>query len=140
MTSTDGSPTLPTLDRAWDALAIESLTESSLLMKKSISSQLTTIPGGIPCHLHGGIKGFDKVLWKGEPFETKNARGVKFTYVSADGEEGYPGKLTVETTYTLNDKDELSWETQATTDAPYDFEYRAPFLLEPQWRLFDLDQ
>ena len=75
-------------------------------------------PGGIPCHLHGGIKGFDKVLWKGEPFEKDYSRGVKFTYVSPDGEEGYPGKLTVETTYTLNDKDELIWETQATTDAP----------------------
>ena len=75
-------------------------------------------PGGIPCHLHGGIKGFDKVLWKGKPFEKEGARGVKFSYVSADGEEGYPGKLTVETTYTLNNKDELIWETQATTDAP----------------------
>jgi aldose 1-epimerase len=75
-------------------------------------------PGGIPCHLHGGLKGFDKVLWKGEGFEKNGVRGVKFSYVSADGEEGYPGKLTVETTYTLNDEDELIWETRATTDAP----------------------
>jgi aldose 1-epimerase len=74
-------------------------------------------PGGIPCHLHGGLKGFDKVLWKGEPFEKEGSRGVKFSYLSANGEEGYPGTLTVETTYTLNDQDELIWETQATTDA-----------------------
>lgn len=75
-------------------------------------------PGGVPCHLHGGLKGFDKVLWKGEPFENKDSRGVKLTYISADGEEGYPGNLTVETTYTLNNQNELIWQTTATTDAP----------------------
>ena len=75
-------------------------------------------PGGIPCHLHGGTKGFDKVLWKGEMFDRKRSRGVTLRYVSADGEEGYPGELTVEVTYTLNDDDELIWEAKATTDAP----------------------
>ena len=75
-------------------------------------------PGGIPCALHGGIKGFDKVLWKGEGFEEEGARGVKLTYVSADGEEGYPGELSVEVTYTLTDDNELIWEAAATTDAP----------------------
>jgi aldose 1-epimerase len=72
-------------------------------------------PGGIPCHLHGGIKGFDKVLWSGKPTDSN---GVEFTYVSQDGEEGYPGNLTVKVTYSLNDDDELKWEAQATTDAP----------------------
>jgi len=72
-------------------------------------------PGGIPCHLHGGLKGFDKVLWSGKPV---GDNGVEFTYVSKDGEEGYPGNLTVKTTYTLNDDNELKWETSATTDAP----------------------
>ena len=71
-------------------------------------------PGGIPCALHGGLKGFDKVLWKGKA--TK--RGVKFTYTSADGEEGYPGALSVEVTYALTDDDKLIWEAKATTDAP----------------------
>lgn len=71
-------------------------------------------PGGIPCHLHGGLKGFDKVLWSGKPVEG----GVEFTYVSKDGEEGYPGNLTVKVTYTLNDANELKWEASATTDAP----------------------
>ena len=75
-------------------------------------------PGGIPCHLHGGIKGFDKVLWSGESFEEEGARGVKLTYRSADGEEGYPGNLIVEVKYTLTDANELVWEARATTDAP----------------------
>ncbi|MEM9282607.1 MAG: aldose epimerase family protein [Verrucomicrobiota bacterium] len=75
-------------------------------------------PGGIPCHLHGGLKGFDKVLWKGEAFEEEGSRGVSLSYVSADGEEGYPGELTVKVTYTLTDANELAWEAEATTDAP----------------------
>ena len=75
-------------------------------------------PGGIPCHLHGGLKGFDKVLWKGEAFENDGASGVTFTYLSKDGEEGYPGNLSVEVTYTLNDDNQLIWDAKATTDAP----------------------
>ena len=71
-------------------------------------------PGGIPCQLHGGTKGFDKVLWKGE------VRGdsVVFRYRSLDGEEGYPGNLDITITYTLTDENELIWEATATTDAP----------------------
>lgn len=72
-------------------------------------------PGGIPCHLHGGLTGFDKVLWKGAPTADN---GVEFTYLSKDGEEGYPGNLTVKVTYSLNDDDELKWEATAITDAP----------------------
>ena len=73
-------------------------------------------PGGIPCHLHGGEVGFNRVLWTGETDETNNA--VVFTYVSKDGEEGYPGTLTTKVTYTLTDDNELKWEAEATTDAP----------------------
>jgi aldose 1-epimerase len=72
-------------------------------------------PGDIPCHLHGGLKGFDKVLWSGRPVGDNS---VEFTYLSKDGEEGYPGNLTVKVTYTLTDADELKWEASATTDAP----------------------
>lgn len=72
-------------------------------------------PGGIPCHLHGGEKGFDKVLWSGKPGE---GNSVELTYVSKDGEEGYPGTLTTTVTYTLTDDNELIWEATATTDAP----------------------
>lgn len=75
-------------------------------------------PNNIPCHLHGGVKGFDKVVWKGEPVEKNGARGVKLTYVSKDGEEGYPGTLTATVTYWLTDSQELIWECEATTDAP----------------------
>jgi aldose 1-epimerase len=75
-------------------------------------------PGGIPCHLHGGIKGFDKVLWKGAPVRKAGARGVALTYTSKDGEEGYPGTLQVKVTYWLTDANELVWEAEATTDKP----------------------
>lgn len=72
-------------------------------------------PGGIPCHLHGGLKGFDQVLWSGTPTD---GNGVEFTYFSKDGEEGYPGNLTVKVAYTLTDDDELVWRATATTDTP----------------------
>jgi len=75
-------------------------------------------PGGIPCHLHGGLKGFDKVLWTGAPVRKAGARGVALTYTSKDGEEGYPGTLQVKITYWLTDANELVWEAEATTDKP----------------------
>jgi aldose 1-epimerase len=75
-------------------------------------------PGGIPCHLHGGTKGFDKVLWHGEPVLKKGARGVALTYTSKDGEEGYPGTLRIKVTYWLTDANELIWAAEATTDKP----------------------
>ena len=69
-----------------------------------------------PNHLHGGTKGFDKVVWKAEPAEGADRAGVVFTYTSPDGEEGYPGNLAARVTYTLNDRDELALEYFATTD------------------------
>lgn len=73
-------------------------------------------PGGIPCHLHGGVDGFNRRLWAATPKPDENA--ITFTYVSVDGEEGYPGTLTTHVTYQLNDDNELSWTAVATTDAP----------------------
>ena len=67
-------------------------------------------------HLHGGKRGFDKVVWKADPFENASGVGVVFTYTSPDGEEGYPGNLKARVTYTLTDRDELSFEYVATTD------------------------
>jgi aldose 1-epimerase len=71
-----------------------------------------------PNHLHGGVRGFDKQLWKAEPFERPGATGIVFTRVSPDGEEGYPGNLDVRVTYTLTDGNEVSFEYFATTDKP----------------------
>lgn len=67
-------------------------------------------------HLHGGDVGFDKVVWTGEPFEREDAVGVVLAYSSRDGEEGYPGNLDVQVTYTLTDAGELIFEYRATTD------------------------
>jgi len=69
-----------------------------------------------PNALHGGLKGFDKVVWKAQPIEVKGGAAVKFTYTSPDGEEGYPGTLKATMTYTLTDKNELRLDYEATTD------------------------
>jgi aldose 1-epimerase len=67
-------------------------------------------------HLHGGIIGFDKVLWKAKPIKAKNGVAVELTYLSKDGEEGYPGNLSVRVVYTLTNNDELRIDYFATTD------------------------
>lgn len=69
-----------------------------------------------PNHLHGGEKGFDKCMWKGEPVQSDSGVGIKFTYTSPDGEEGYPGNLATTVVYTLTNTDELKIEFSATTD------------------------
>jgi aldose 1-epimerase len=69
-----------------------------------------------PNSLHGGERGFDKVLWTAAPFEGDSGVGVRLSYTSPDGEEGYPGTLAVRVTYTLNPRDELVVEYDATTD------------------------
>ena len=71
-----------------------------------------------PNHLHGGVVGFDKVIWKGESFSSENESGVEFSYTSADGEEGYPGELTITMRYTLTNDNELRFSYEATTDKP----------------------
>jgi len=69
-----------------------------------------------PNALHGGLKGFDKVIWQAESFDKPEGVGVVFRYTSPDGEEGYPGTLQVLVTYTLTDKNELTLDYHATTD------------------------
>jgi aldose 1-epimerase len=66
-------------------------------------------------HLHGGLKGFDKVFWNAEAIEGKEP-ALKLTYLSKDGEEGYPGNLAITVTYTLQTDNSLKMEYSATTD------------------------
>jgi glucose/arabinose dehydrogenase/galactose mutarotase-like enzyme len=68
-------------------------------------------------HIHGGKRGFDKVLWRAEVPDA-NHPSLRLTYVSADGEEGYPGTLTTTVTYTLTEDNTLRLEYTATTDKP----------------------
>jgi len=67
-------------------------------------------------HLHGGIKGFDKVVWKAEEIVTEDGPALKMTYVSEDGEEGYPGNLACSVIYTLTEDNELKISYEAQTD------------------------
>ncbi len=67
-------------------------------------------------HLHGGIKGFDKVIWTGHEMKTPAGPAVVLTYLSKDGEEGYPGNLNVRVVYTLTNNNELKIDYSATTD------------------------
>lgn len=69
-----------------------------------------------PHHLHGGKKGWDKVIWKAEPKETDKGPALQLTHVSADGEEGYPGEVTAKLTYTLTNDNEFLVDMEATTD------------------------
>lgn len=71
-----------------------------------------------PNHLHGGVKGFDKYVWRGSAADTPSGPAVAFTRTSGDGEEGYPGNLRVKVTYTLTARNELIIDFEATTDKP----------------------
>jgi len=70
-------------------------------------------------HIHGGReKRFDKVIWMGEEFQNDGEAGVSLTYLSKDGDEGFPGNLSCTVIYTLTNKNELKINYQATTDKP----------------------
>ena len=71
-----------------------------------------------PNCLHGGIVGFDKVVWTARPMDTSEGPALILTYLSKDGEEGFPGNLMVTAIYTLTDDNALKLEFSATTDKP----------------------
>ena len=69
-----------------------------------------------PNHLHGGKIGFDQVLWDAKPVKSKDAVAVEMSYLSPDGNEGYPGNLKMTVTYALTVNNEVRLDYQATTD------------------------
>ncbi|GIX00815.1 MAG: aldose 1-epimerase [Pirellulaceae bacterium] len=73
-----------------------------------------------PNHLHGGAeRSLDKVVWKARPYSNERGQGVTFSYLSPDGEEGYPGNLTIQATYFLaKNQNNLTLRYTATTDKP----------------------
>jgi aldose 1-epimerase len=78
--------------------------------------QLSANRGGH--HLHGGIKGFGKKVWQAQAFAEDNSAGVRLSRLSHDGEEGYPGNLSVEATYRLDNNNQLHLTFVANTDKP----------------------
>jgi aldose 1-epimerase len=71
-----------------------------------------------PNHLHGGVKGFDKVVWAARSFQRGDTVGVHFEHTSPDGDEGYPGTLRAQVSYSLTSTDEVVVDYGGTTDRP----------------------
>jgi aldose 1-epimerase len=82
-------------------------------------------------HLHGGTHGFDRVVWNAESVATRGSVGVKFSYLSGDGEEGYPGNLMCTVFYALTDTNELSirYEAETDRDTPVNLSHHSYFNL-----------
>jgi len=79
-------------------------------------AQYTLAVNNGPNSLHGGLRGFDKVVWNARPFQNEDGQGLTLDYTSPNGEEGYPGTVHTTVTYTLTPDDRLIVDYQATTD------------------------
>ncbi|MGC1329198.1 aldose epimerase family protein [Pseudomonas sp.] len=87
--------------------------------KFAVDGHAYSVPiNAAPNAMHGGPEGFDRHLWKAAPSHDKGAVGVTLSYVSADGEMGFPGALTTQVTYSLNERNELRIQFHATTTKP----------------------
>jgi len=85
----------------------------------SLNGQKISLPRNAGPHsIHGGMRGFHKRVWKAEPIRGADYVGLKLTYFSKDGEEGYPGNLTCTVEYELNNQNEWKMDYRATTDKP----------------------
>ncbi len=93
-------------------------------------------PAGMPCHLHGGSVGFDKVVWEAVPLIANGNAGLKLTYLSRAGEEGYPGNLAVQVIYWWTQDNALRIEYHATTDqaTPVNLTHHSYFNLKGEGR------
>ena len=85
---------------------------------KTYALAANNTPGGIPCHLHGGMVGFNRKVWKAHAGLEDGLPFLQLSLLSPDGEEGYPGNLNVTVTYRLTRDAGLRIDYQATTDAP----------------------
>ncbi|MBX3737354.1 MAG: galactose mutarotase [Candidatus Didemnitutus sp.] len=83
---------------------------------KTYALATNNTPHGVPCHLHGGNVGFDKVLWTATAALVAKESALTLRYLSRDGEEGYPGNLDVTIVYTLTNDNRLRVEYTAATD------------------------
>ncbi|MEO6001882.1 MAG: aldose epimerase family protein [Opitutus sp.] len=83
---------------------------------KTYTLAVNNTPGEMPCQLHGGLRGFDKVLWHAEPISRDGLPALRLTHTSPDGDEGYPGNLKIEVVYSLTSEHGLRIDYAATTD------------------------
>ena len=79
--------------------------------------EYTLVQNNGPNHLHGGLRGFDQVIWRAEPYQSASEVGLNLFYQSVAGEEGYPGTLDVQVKYGLTNDQALRIDYRATTDA-----------------------
>ncbi len=85
---------------------------------RSYSLATNNVPAGQPCHLHGGSEGFHRKLWTAEMITCDGNPALRLTYLSRDGEEGYPGNLAVTVVYSLTAEQALRIDYEASCDQP----------------------